>query len=296
MINEEIIMKNFLINMIKGALIGVANVIPGVSGGTIAVSTGVYEKIINAINNFFKEFKESIKTLLPFIIGIVFGIIALAFIITFLLNNEVAKIPTTACFIGLVLGGVPMLYDKIKNERLKWTHVVAFIITLAIIIIPAAVAVNVKPIESVELDFIDVVILTMLGVVSAAAMVIPGVSGSMILMMLGYYDFVIGTIKTTISQLFHLDFASSLTGIFVMIPFAIGVLLGIVIITKIISTILRRWPNASTWGIIGLVVASPFAIIVKLGVVTMTPLIAFLSIFTFVIGFLISYKMGKIES
>ncbi|MBR6253705.1 MAG: DUF368 domain-containing protein [Clostridia bacterium] len=286
-------MKEFILDVVKGMLIGVANVIPGVSGGTIAVSTGVYEKIIDAINNIRKEFKQSVKTLFPFVVGIIIGIIALAFVITFLLNNEIAKVPTTACFIGLVLGGVPMLHNKIKDEKLKWTHIVAFIITLAIIIVPAAVAVNTKPIDNMELNAINVIILGMLGVISAAAMVVPGVSGSMILMMLGYYDYVIGTIKNTISELVHFNFTDSLNGIIVMIPFAIGVLLGIIIITKIISTILKRWPNASTWGILGLVVASPFAIIVKIGTVTINPLIVILSVITFIVGYFISNKLGE---
>ena len=286
-------MNSFIVDIIKGALIGVANVIPGVSGGTIAVSTDVYEKIINAINNIRKEFKNSFKTLLPFIIGIVIGIAALAFVITYLLNNETTKVPTTACFIGLVLGGVPMLHNKIKNEKIKWTHVVAFIITLAFIIIPAVIAVNTTEVQDMELNFINVIVLVVLGIISAAAMVVPGISGSMILMMLGYYELVIGTIKNTISQLVHLDFANSLGGILIMIPFAIGVLMGIMIISNIISTILRRWPNASTWGVLGLVVASPFAIIINLGSVTITPFIAILNVFTFMVGFYISYKLGE---
>ena len=286
-------MNSFIVDIIKGALIGVANVIPGVSGGTIAVSTGVYEKIINAINNIRKEFKNSFKTLLPFIIGMVIGIAALAFVITYLLNNETTKVPTTACFIGLVLGGVPMLHNKIKNEKIKWTHVVAFIITLAFIIIPAVIAVNTTEVQDMELNFINVIVLVVLGIISAAAMVVPGISGSMILMMLGYYELVIGTIKNTISQLVHLDFANSLGGILIMIPFAIGVLMGIMIISNIISTILRRWPNASTWGVLGLVVASPFAIIINLGSVTITPFIAILNVFTFMVGFYISYKLGE---
>ena len=286
-------MNSFIVDIIKGALIGVANVIPGVSGGTIAVSTGVYEKIINAINNIRKEFKNSFKTLLPFIIGILIGIAALAFVITYLLNNETTKVPTTACFIGLVLGGVPMLHNKIKNEKIKWTHVVAFIITLAFIIIPAVIAVNTTEVQDMELNFINVIVLVVLGIISAAAMVVPGISGSMILMMLGYYELVIGTIKNTISQLVHLDFANSLGGILIMIPFAIGVLMGIMIISNIISTILRRWPNASTWGVLGLVVASPFAIIINLGSVTITPFTAILNVFTFMVGFYISYKLGE---
>ena len=284
-------MKEIIIDIIKGALIGVANVIPGVSGGTLAVSTGEYERIINAINNIRKDFKQSVKTLWPFVVGIILGIVALAFVITFLLDNH--PVPTTAGFIGLVLGGVPILYSKIKDEKIKWTHIVSFIFTLAIIIVPVVIAVNTEAVTTMELNFINVLILVMLGVISAAAMVVPGVSGSMILMMLGYYNFVIGTIKDTISSLIHVEMNGFLSGVLVMIPFAIGVLLGIIIITKIIALVLKRWPNASTWGILGLVVASPFAIIVKLGAVVLTPEIIIASIITFTIGYFISSKLGK---
>ncbi len=284
-------MKEILLDIFKGALIGVANVIPGVSGGTLAVSTGVYEKIINAINNIRKDFKQSVKTLWPFALGIVLGIALLAFVITFLL--EKFAVPTTACFIGLVLGGVPTLYKKIKDEKIKWTHVVSFIFTLAIIIVPVVIAVNTKAISSVEINFLNIIILMALGVISAAAMVVPGVSGSMILMMLGYYNFIIGTIKDTISSFIHLNMTAFGSGVVIMIPFAIGVLLGIVIISKIISYVLKKWPNASTWGILGLVVASPFAIIVKLGAIVLTPEVIIASILTFIAGYFISSKLGE---
>ena len=90
-----------LLEIVKGIFIGIANIIPGVSGGTLAVSMGVYNKIINAVNNFSKDFKNSIKTLLPYIIGIVIGIGALSFIIIFLFENYEMK--TISCFICLVL-------------------------------------------------------------------------------------------------------------------------------------------------------------------------------------------------
>ncbi len=284
-------MKEFILDVVKGMLIGVANVIPGVSGGTIAVSTGVYERIINAINDIRKDFKASIKTLWPFALGIVIGIAVLAFIITFLL--EKFPVPTTACFIGLVLGGVPMLVGKIKDEKLKWTHILSFVITLLLIIVPSIVAVSTNEISNMELNFVNVLILVGLGVISAAAMVVPGVSGSMILMMLGYYNFVIGTIKDTISNLIHLDFSNFANGLFVMIPFAVGVLLGIVLISKIISLILKRWPNASTWGILGLVIASPFAIIIKVGFAEINLFVIIASAITFVAGYFVSNKLGE---
>ena len=284
-------MKNIIIDIIKGALIGVANVIPGVSGGTLAVSTGVYEKIINAINNIRKDFKNSVKTLWPFLVGMAIGIVALAFVITFLL--EKFPVPTTACFIGLVLGGVPTLYNKIKNEKVKWTHVVSFIITLAVIIIPAVIAVSTPSVTSMEITFVNVLILGALGVISAAAMVVPGVSGSMILMMLGYYNFIMSTIKNTVSTVVHFEMNDLFSNVLIMIPFGIGVLLGIIVISKIIAFALKRWPNASIWGILGLVVASPFAIIIKLGVVVLTPLSIVASLATFLLGYVISSKLGE---
>ena len=284
-------MKEIIIDIIKGMLIGVANVIPGVSGGTLAVSTGVYEKIINAINNFRKEFKQSIKTLWPILLGVIIGIIGLAFIITFLL--EKFPIPTTACFIGLVLGGVPVLHNKIKDEKIKWTHIVSFIFTLAVIIIPSIVAINTNAVSNMEFYFINIVILVFLGVISAAAMVVPGVSGSMILMMLGYYNLIIDTIKNTVSSAIHFQFEPLLDGIKIMIPFGVGVLLGIIVITKIIAYVLKKWPNASTWAILGLVCASPFAIIVKLGFIVASPEIIIASILAFVLGYFISNKLGE---
>lgn len=263
----------------------------GVSGGTMAVSTGVYETIINAINDIRKEFKKSCMTLLPFAIGAVLGIAVLAFLITFLLERF--PVPTTACFIGLVLGGVPTLYSRIKDEKIKWTHVVSFIITLAVIIIPSICAANTPAVTDMPLNFVNIIILMVLGIISAAAMVVPGVSGSMILMMLGYYNIVISTIKNTITSLVHVDVSNFFSGALLMIPFAIGVLLGIIIISKIIAYVLKKWPNASIWGILGLVVASPFAIIIKMGVVTISPLVVIASIVSFIIGFLISHKLGE---
>ena len=134
-----------------------------------------------------------------------------------------------------------------------------------------------------------------LGIISATAMVVPGVSGSMILLMIGYYDIVMKTIKDTISSIIHLDTQVLFNNILIMIPFGIGVIVGIIVVTKIIALILKRWPNATMWGILGLVAASPFAIILKMGVVTISPLIIILSFVTFGLGFLISYKLGKQE-
>lgn len=282
-----------LVEIIKGVFIGIANIIPGVSGGTLAVSMGVYSKIINAINNIRKDFKNSIKTLLPYIIGILIGVAALSFVINFLFQNY--EMQTISCFIGLVLGGVPLILNKVKDEKIKSTHVISFILMLAVIIVPTLIAIETPAIESIDINFINILILLGLGTISAAAMVVPGISGSMILMMLGYYQLIISTIKSTIEALMHFDFATLGTGILTLLPFGVGVLLGIVIISKIISKLFKKYPNATHWGILGLIVASPFAIIIKSTSTITDAFMLFVCFVTFGIGYFVSSKLGEKE-
>ena len=108
---------NFVFDVIKGVLIGLANIIPGVSGGTMMVSMGVYEKIIGVVNNLFKDIKKSIVTLLPLGIGMALGVVAFSFIIPWCL--EVYPFPTSFCFIGLILGGVPSILKPAKESLVK---------------------------------------------------------------------------------------------------------------------------------------------------------------------------------
>ena len=132
----------------------------------------------------------------------------------------------------------------------------------------------------------------MLGVISAGTMIIPGVSGSMMLMMLGYYETIISTISSFIKSALALDFASALVECQSLVPFGIGVLLGIVVIAKIVEKLLKRYPNATMWGIIGLVVTSPFAILWGVNL-NINILMLLVSVVTFGIGFLVAKKLSK---
>ena len=105
---------NFILDIIRGAVIGVANIIPGVSGGTMMVTMGIYDKLIGSITGIFKQFKKSIKTLLPYGIGMVVGIVAFAFLLKKVLIPKF-PLPTAFAFIGLIVGGVPVLVKKALN-------------------------------------------------------------------------------------------------------------------------------------------------------------------------------------
>ena len=283
-------MLNYIKEILRGVFIGVANIIPGVSGGTIALSMGIYEKIISAINNIRKNFKESVKTLLPYIIGAVLGIVILSFVIEFCLDKF--ELPTLMAFVGLILGGLPPIIKRVENEKFKITHLFSFLLFAAIIIVPTLIANEFTGTKEITFSFGSVIIMLVLGVISAGSMVIPGVSGSMMLMMLGYYDTILNTITTFIKALTSFDIATMLTCSGLLIPFGIGVLLGIVVTAKIIEKLLNKYPNVTMWGIIALVVTSPFAILWGVNL-NINIIMLLSSAVTFVIGFMVAKKLSK---
>lgn len=283
-------MLNYIKEILRGVFIGVANIIPGVSGGTIALSMGVYEKIISAINNIRKSFKNSVKTLLPYVIGAVLGIVILSFIIEFCLERF--ELPTLMAFVGLILGGLPPIIKRVENEKFKITHLLSFLLFAAIIVVPTLIANDISVARELTLNFGSIILMIVLGIVAAGSMVIPGVSGSMILMMLGYYDTILNTITTFIKALTSFDIATMFSCAGILFPFGIGVLLGIVVTAKIIEKLLKTYPNATMWGIIALVVTSPFAILYGV-YLNINGYMLFVSLITFVLGFLLAKKLSK---
>ena len=108
-------MKDTIILVLKGFFMGIANVIPGVSGGTIALILGIYEKFISTISHIMSNLKENLKFLIPIAIGMVLSIITLSRIIDY--SYDHFPVPTCLFFVGLVLGGIPMLLSKVKGKK-----------------------------------------------------------------------------------------------------------------------------------------------------------------------------------
>lgn len=291
----------FLKDILCGILMGIANIIPGVSGGTMAVSMGIYDRIIGSITNLFKQFKKSVMTLLPYGIGMVVAIIGLSYFIeTFF---EKYPLQTGSLFVGLILGGVPILIKKVSKkpstERKSKTHgfdaisVVLFIIFFALIILLQIFGSDKKAKITLSVSVIQMVKLFIIGVIASATMVIPGVSGSMILLILGYYNPIIETINSTIKALSPWNFDTILHNVAILAPFGIGVLVGIFAIAKIIEFLLSRYEKRTYFAILGLVLASPFAIYMGIGVGVITVASILVSVLTFAIGFLIAYYLGR---
>ena len=260
----------FFGNIIKGVMIGIANIIPGVSGGTMAVSLGIYDRLIGAVSGLFKEFKKSIAFLIPIIIGCGIGIVGFTYAIEYLLDKH--TFVTCMAFVGLILGGLPAIISSMKSKMTSGgigvlgilAFVIAFVISGGMPLLKeskdALTVISVTP--------VNMVILFILGVVASATMVIPGVSGSMMLMIFGYYYAIINTIKTFLDNLRAFDLMGMKDGILLLAPFGIGVILGIFLIAKLITFLFEKYGVQTFCAILGLVISSPIAIFINTGLVS----------------------------
>ena len=283
-------------NILKGAVIGIANIIPGVSGGTMAVAMGIYDTLIHALTHLFKEFKKSVMILVPILLGAAIGIVGLSFLIEKMFNW--IPMQTNLLFIGLILGGLPAMIAKIKaemdkSESIRPGHIIVCILFFVIVVAGAALGSVEGKSADLSMSFLNIVKLFGVGVIASATMVIPGVSGSMMLMLMGYYNPIIETVNNFIRSLIAFDMDGILAGFCVLCPAGIGVVLGIFLIAKIIEIVFEKFPLYAYWAIIGLIVASPFAIVLMGNFGTITVIHVLTSVVTFAAGFVIAKKLGE---
>lgn len=281
---------NIFKNIIKGMMIGIANIMPGVSGGTLAVSMGIYDKLIHCITHILSEFKESMKFLLPIFAGAGIALVALTFVIEALFQYY--PIPTNLLFIGLIVGGLPPVVTKVKSHKLTFGHILAGLLFFALVVGMAMMGDNGSRQVTLNLGIVPMIQLILVGIIAAATMIIPGVSGSMVLLILGYYQPIIQQITAFCTAVITLDMAGILHGVAILLPFGIGVLIGILGIAKIIEIIFQKYPVYAYCAIIGLIVASPIAILVCSNFAGFSISVLLISIVTFAAGFGIAIKIG----
>lgn len=277
-------MKEKLSLVIKGFFIGIANIIPGVSGGTLAITLGIYEKLIETISHFFKNLKENIKFIIPIAIGAVLSLLLLSRVISFCLDKY--TLATILFFIGLILGGIPLLSKKIKGQYKSISNIIIFIITFSFVILLSILkGENVVSFEN--MNFMGYVWIFLVGIVAAATMIIPGVSGSFVLMILGYYKPIVNTISALTK------FENIWQNIMILVPFGVGILLGIIVISKLLEFLFKKFEVKTYFGVMGFVCASIITIFMGAeGLVFSMPQLL-VGIVLLGIGFITAYKLGE---
>ena len=285
-------MKNLINQLLRGIVIGVANIIPGVSGGTMMVSMGIYDTLIHCITHLFKEFKKSIKTLLPYAVGMLVGIVALASVIDWGLENY--PLPTNTLFIGLILGGLGPLLKKVDRKKINFAAVIAFIALFALIIwLGIQRKDSIQNAESIDMNVLQMLIMVFIGMIASATMIIPGVSGSLVLMLLGYYKPVVNALSTLKDGLFSMDFSIMGQPVMMLLPFLLGIVLGIFGVAKAIEWLTAHYPTPTYCGVLGLVVASPISLLIQTDMSGVSVLTVIISIVTMAAGFAGAYLLAK---
>ncbi|MBQ6961126.1 MAG: DUF368 domain-containing protein [Clostridia bacterium] len=285
-------MKNLINQLLRGVVIGVANIIPGVSGGTMMVSMGIYDTLIHCITHLFKEFKKSIKTLLPYAVGMLVGIVALASVINWGLENH--PLPTNTLFIGLILGGLGPLLKKVDTKKINAAAVAAFIALFALIIwLGIQRKDSIQNAESIDMNVLQMLIMVFIGMIASATMIIPGVSGSLVLMLLGYYKPVVNALSTLKDGLFSMDFSIMGQPVLMLLPFLLGIVLGIFGVAKLIEWLTAHYPTPTYCGVLGLVVASPISLLIQTDMSGVSVLTVIISIVTMAAGFAGAYLLAK---
>lgn len=248
---------DFLSRMLKGLVVGVANIIPGVSGGTMAVVMGIYDKLIGAVSDLRRDFKNSVIYLFPIGVGALLGILLFSYLIEYLLANF--TMPTNIFFLGLILGSIPMIYRRATREKLKKVSLLPFAASFAVMIVMTLLQ-NVTDAGSALITTLDVgsaIRLFLSAVAAAACMIMPGIS------------------------------------IPVLIPVALGVLLGVFWGAKLIDWCMKRFEQQTYFAILGLIAGSILPILLNAGY---TPgLHTLLSLIALIAGAAIAFWMSRMD-
>lgn len=250
-------MKEKILDFFKGIAIGISNVIPGFSGGTMAVILKVYDKLIGAISNLFKTPIKVIKDVWTLAIGIIVGIAGAVLGVVKLL--ELFPIPVTFFFVGLIIGSIPSIFKNASKEKLKIRDIITAIVCASIIIILPFISSS-KTVTT-EVNAGIVILMIVLGAISAGAMIIPGISGSLVLMAFGYYTYLMGHLDFFVDVIKTGSFSGSSGSILVCLGFGLGAVIGLVFVSKILELLLKKHTQTVYYGILGLLIASPFSII-----------------------------------
>lgn len=354
----------FLFAVLKGTLVGLAIVIPGVSGGSMLLTVGVYEDAVSITSKDKTRRKAAIVKLIPYAIGIVFGVVVLSFVVTWMLSTF--EFFTILLFSGLILGSLPMLFKQIKGKKVKPGYIAVALVMIALMVLLPYLNDNTserfsvlerddvlsvgerivltderqeelivkngdaqytvyeiksaggtfgrpedgyqlrssldknsyytlgaedvfdlaieedglltltarnsgetlhtpayRAVDALNNGIVSALLALLLGFIAAGTMIVPGISGSMVLLVLGFYYSVMTHLKSFIVCVLTLNFAAMGGHLLVLVPFGIGVILGLLIVSKAIRWLLDKHPTTTYYGILALMLTSPYAIFLK---------------------------------
>ena len=234
---------------IKGLIVGLGKIIPGVSGSLLAISLNVYDRAILAITNFFDDVVENTKFLFTLSLGIIVSIIIFSKIILYFITNY--YVITMLFFIGLILGGLLIFKSNYTSNK---KNLIILLISFLIIIIFSSFSHSNKYV--MEGNFIDYLVFFGSGII-ALATIVPGISGTALLLNIGVYEIIISTISNIT------DINLIITNIKILIPFGLGMVLGFILLSILISYLLKKYHSEMMAFILGVSIGSMALLVIS---------------------------------
>ncbi|KHF40570.1 DUF368 domain-containing protein [Halalkalibacter okhensis] len=265
-------------NILKGMTMGVSDLIPGVSGGTIALVLGIYQSLIAAINGLFsKEWKKHVMFLMPLGIGIVIALLTISHLVEWLLVEFPQ--PTFFFFLGLIIGIIPTLLKDIDYKK-NFSPIHYVLLAVGAMIVGATFFVKENELATVmsQLSFTEYALLFFAGWIASSAMILPGVSGSFVFLLFGVYPTVVNALST-----FNLP---------VILTVGSGIAIGLVITSRFISFLFNKYKTSTYALMIGFIIGS---IVVIYPGVAGDSFLLFISVLAFGIGGMSAYGLSYFE-
>lgn len=241
-------LRELILIFLRGLCMGSADIVPGVSGGTIALITGIYERLIHAIScikfSFLKpllkgnmsDFKAKLieeidfELFIPLLLGIAIAFIVLAKVINYLLDTQTAY--TFSFFLGLIFASAYILYTKLDGFNIK------LIIITVIGILLSYIFVGLNPIATNH----SLIVIFISGLIAICAMILPGISGSFLLLLLGQYQYMLNALNSR--------------NLIEIIVFVIGAVIGILGFSRLLNYLLERYESATMAFLIGIMLGT----------------------------------------
>lgn len=274
-----------LTDLFKGILIGIANILPGISGGMLAISMGVYDRIIHALTHAGKEPRKSLQTLFPYVLGAATGIIVFSFSVEYLFSS--LPLQTSLVFMGLILGGIPSIWKRASEKAFLPSSYLALLLTFLLVTALSFIHPSERQAAELTPSFSTTVTLIPVGVLGAFTLIIPGISGSMLLMMMGLYQPLIAAINQFLRNIAAFQFPYAWNQFLILLPFGAGILIGTFLCARLMDLLLTRFSSITYCGVLGLTLSSPIVILKEIPgrYFTMRNLVSGLLLFLFALWF-----------
>ncbi|MCI6266355.1 MAG: DUF368 domain-containing protein [Erysipelotrichaceae bacterium] len=263
---------------LKGIIIGIAKIIPGFSGAVLMISFNLYDRAIHAITCFMEKPKKNFLFLANLSLGVIIGIVLFSKVISYFLAEY--YLYTTMLFLGLIIGGIPIIFTKITKQKMNY---ILILVSFAIMTFVSIVS----PMNHYILkhNILDIILFFFAGVLEAVGTVLPGVSSTALLMLIGVYDSYIVTLSNI------LNFSLLRETLYFFLPFTVGLLVGIMLLTILVNFLFKNYRAQTFSFILGISLSTVFLLIVRLISYVNSTMDFVCSFFLLIIGYILTNKL-----